>query len=229
MLIWQNFKTIRLIDIPWRFLGLATLALSFLAAYVAKAIKPAFIFLLLIFAVLVANRNHLRINKTQDFDDNFFQTYTGHATQYSEFTPIWRQTIRVPIDFDPKIKAEVINDQAQISNLYSSSKKITLSVDVQSENAQIRVNKFYFPGVQVILNNRKLVPFEDLIITDPKNLHLEKEQDSSGLMLVNLSKGNNRIVTQFGETPLRLFADFLSLGAFLFAVGIVVKNVKKKT
>ena len=227
VLIWQNFKTIRLIDIPWRFLGLTILAVSFLAAYVAKTIKPAFIFILLVFAVLVANRNHLRINKIQDFDDSFFQTYTGHATQYSEFTPIWRQTIRIPIDFDPKIRAEVINGEAQIENLYANSKKIMLEVNVQSENAQIRINKFYFPGVQATLNNRKLTPFKDLIITNPKNIHLEKEQDSSGLMLVNLDKGNHQITAEFSETHLRLFADYLSLGSLIFAIGFVVKGAKK--
>jgi hypothetical protein len=226
-LIWQNIKLLNLIDIPWRFLGIATLTLSFLAAFVAKSLKPGLFFLLLVIAVLIANRNHLRINKTQTLDDSFFKSYTGHATQYSEFTPKWRQSTRTPIDFDPKMKVEVISGQVNINDIFSKSNKVSFNADVESQSAQIRINKFFFPGIKVKINDRTLIPFSDLIVTDPKNLHLDREQDSSGLMLINLEKGSHQITAEFGETPLRLFADYLSLGSLALAIGFMVKNVKK--
>ena len=225
--VWQNFKPISLIDIPWRFLGITVLATSFLAAYVAKIIKPGLFLIFLAALVIIANRNHLRINQTIIRDDNFFKSYAGHATQYSEFTPKWRQTIRIPIDFDPNVKAQVISGEAEISNVLAKSNEISLDAQVKSTNAQIRINKFYFPGVSIKVDGRKLFPFKDLIITNPQNLLLEKEQDSSGLMLVNLERGDHKIRAKFGETPLRMFSDYLSLSSLILALGLIVKNVKK--
>jgi len=46
-------------------------------------------------------------------------------------------------------------------------------------------------------------------------------------MLVNLDKGNHQITAEFSETHLRLFADYLSLGSLILAIGFVVKGAKK--
>jgi len=227
LFIWQHVNVFRLIDIPWRFLGVTVLLLSFLAAFVAKMIKPGLIFLFLIIFVLVANRNHLRINQTQIQDDNFFLNYTGTATQYNEFTPKWRQSTSVPIGFDPNVKIGQISGQTDIYNKFINSKEISFDVNVLSEKAQLEINKFYFPGVLVKIDNLKLTPFKDLTITGPSNIHLEKEQDSSGLMLINLGKGQHQVEVKFGETPLRLFADYLSLGSLVLAIVFAIKNVKK--
>ena len=226
-LIWQNIKFLNLIDIPWRFLGIAVLAMSFLTAFVAKSLKPGFLFLFLIIAVLIANRNHLRINKTQILDDDFFKNYTGHATQYSEFTPKWRQTVSIPIGFDPQVKTEVISGEAKINNIRSKSNQISFEAAVISPIAQLRINKFFFPGVKVSVDNELLTSSKDLIIPEFENSRLKKEQDSTGVILINLEKGSHQVTAEFGETRLRLFADYLSLGSLVLAIGFVVKNVKK--
>ena len=227
LFIWQHINLLRLIDIPWRFLGAAVLSLSFLAAFVAKVIKPGLIFLFLIIFVLVANRNHLRINQTQIQEDNFFLNYTGTATQYNEFTPRWRQTTRVPIGFESDRKIELLSGQANITNTFAKSDVISFEANVLSSEAQLRINKFYFPGVRVIVDDKNLAHFKELKITDPTNLNLEKEQDSSGLMLIDLENGKHQVEAKFNETPVRLFADYLSLGSLILAVGFLVKNVKK--
>lgn len=225
--IWLRTKLSNFIDIPWRFLGITTFALSFLSAFVARNLKPGLIFLLLVAVVVVANRNHLRINQAIARSDSFFENYTEHATQYGEFTPLWRQSTKTPIGFDIQTKAEVISGQADISHILSKSNQVSFSANVKSPASQVRINKFYFPGASVEVDGKKLKPFNDLIVTDPKNLHLEKEQDGTGLMLINLGEGSHQVTAKFGETPLRLFADYLSLGLLVLAVGFVVKNVKR--
>lgn len=227
LFIWQHINLLRLIDIPWRFLGVTVLSLSFLTAFVAKTIKPGLIFLFLIIFVLVANRNHLRINQMLIREDQFFSNYTGTATQYDEFTPKWRQTTRVPIGFVLGKTVERISGETNIYHVLTNSNRVSFDAEVFTENAQIRINRFYFPGVSVKDNNNLLFPFKDLTITNPSSLHLEKEQDSSGLMLINLAKGKHLVQANFGETPLRLFADYLSLGSLLLAIGVIAKNVKK--
>ena len=226
--VWQNFRPLQTIDIPWRFLGICVLVASFLAAFVAKTIKQNLLFVLLILFVLVANRNHLRINQSLIRDDIFFRNYTGHATQYSEFAPKWRQTVRVPIDFDKETKVQILSGDASISNIWSNSKRVIFDIDVLSSQSQVRVNKFYFPGVQIFLDGHWLTPFKDVVITDAKSLHLEKEQDSSGLILLNLKAGKHHIDVKFGETTLRLFADWLSLASVLLALGVATLSGKNK-
>ena len=227
LFIWHHVNVFRLIDIPWRFLGVTVLSLSFLAAFVAKMIKPGFLFLFLIIFVLAANRNHLRINQTQIQDDNFFLNYTGTATQYDEFTPKWRQTTRVPIGFVLGKTVERISGEVVIYNVLTKSNRVSFDAEVFTKNAQIRINKFYFPGVSVSIDDKELTPFRDLTITNPSSLHLEKEQDSSGLMLIDLENGKHQVEAKFNETPVRLFADYLSLGSLFLAIGVIVTNVKK--
>lgn len=225
--VWQHVKLLHTIDIPWRFLGLVSVSLSFLAAYATKYIKPGLFFLFLTAAVLAANRNHLRINQSVERNDSFFASYTETATQYNEFTPKWRQTTRVPIGFDPNIKVQTVSGQVGITSLRYSSREIDFIADVTSEKAQVRINKFYFPGLTVTDNSRELTIGNDLIITEAGTLRLDKEQDSSGLILLNLEKGTHQITANFGETDLRLFANFLSLTALILALGTIIRNVKK--
>ncbi|KKS04127.1 hypothetical protein A2W70_05310 [Candidatus Curtissbacteria bacterium RIFCSPLOWO2_02_41_11] len=227
LFIWQHIHLLKLIDIPWRFLGVTILSLSFLTAFVAKTIKPGLIFLFLIIFVLVANRNHLRINQILIRDDQFFSSYTGTATQYDEFTPEWRQSTRVPIGFVLGKTVERISGEADIYNVLTKTNRVSFDAEVFTQNVQIRINKFYFPGVSVRDNKNLLFAFNDLTITNPSSLHLEKEQDASGLMLINLAKGKHQVNANFGETPLRLFADYLSLGSLFLAIGVIVTNVKK--
>lgn len=225
--VWQQIKLLHLVDIPWRFLGIATLCLSYLAAYSVKFLKPGFYFLFLVIFVLVANHNHLRINQTANFDDSFFLNYTGTATQYDEFTPKWRQSTRVPIGFNPAIHVEKVSGDAQIDNVSAQSNKIVFTAHVTSDTAQVRINKFYFPGWNVQVDGRNLTPFGDLIITDTTTLAIDKEQDSSGLMMVNLTGGNHQVVAHFGETPLRSLANYLSLGSLVLVLGVIIRPLRR--
>src|SRR3990167_9555423 len=158
--IWQNVKAFSIIDIPWRFLGLISISCAFLAAFVTKWVKPGFFFIFLILLVLVANRNHLRINQQRDLSDTFFNTYSGTATQYNEFTPHWRETERVPDFFDPNQKAEIISGEGTLKVVNQNSKILTLDAKVNSQ-AKILINKFYFPGSTLTINGKKYQAFKD--------------------------------------------------------------------
>lgn len=225
--IWQEIKLLHIIDIPWRLLGITSLSLSYLAAYTTKHIKPGLYFLFLVAFVLVANRNHLRINQSVEKNDNFFINYQGTATQYDEFTPKWRQTTRAPIDFAKGAKVQILSGQAQIKNTIAKSNELSFDTTVSSEKAQVRINRFYFPGLQIKDHEKELVLGEDFIVTDPGVLKFEDEQDASGLILLNLQRGDHKLQASFSETSLRTFANYLSLGAFLLALGVLARNVKK--
>ncbi|MDO8487449.1 MAG: 6-pyruvoyl-tetrahydropterin synthase-related protein [Candidatus Curtissbacteria bacterium] len=225
--IWNDFKPLHTIDIPWRFLGISSLATAFLAAFVSKTVKSGLIFILAILAVVIANRNNLRINEPVFYSDSHFLNYTGSATQYGEFTPVWRQTTRVPIGIDPGSKIRSIPQTVDIIGLVASSQKITFDADVLSQTAEVRINKFYFPDTDVKVDGKKLKPFSDFSITGSTSLVIDKDEDGSGMLLIKLAKGLHHIDVAYKETTLRLFADILSLVAFVAALFVIVKYAKK--
>ena len=226
LVIWHNLKILQIIDLPWRLLGIVALSTAFLAAFVAKKLKPGLLFLLLVSAVLTANRNHLRINQTIIKDDSYFETYTGTATQYNEFTPIWRQSTREPVGFSLNTKAEISSGEGNINDAFSKSNHLKFDVAITSPRAQLTINKFYFPKTQVTVDGKNLSQ-QEIIITNTTNTRLDIERDTSGLVALNLEKGNHTVEFRYKETPLRVFANFLSLISLLLALGFIVKNVKK--
>lgn len=225
--IWQKFKLSQIIDIPWRFLGLITLSSAFFAAYSQKYIKTPILFFLLIASVLFLNRNHLRINLPINYDDRFFNDYYGTATQYNEFTPVWRQTTRVPIGFDPNLKVDIIKGEAAISNVNYNSQKINFTVNCQTDSTKIIVNKFYFPGVEVKIDNLKKELGKGYDISNSQSLTLDKDVDKSGLIMMNVEKGSHAIAVNYKETPIRFAANIISALSILAALGFVLKNEKR--
>lgn len=217
LFIWEKFKPIGHVDLPWRFLGPTAIASSFLAGFLAKSVKSGLFFLLLVFAVLIANRNHLRINQTLIYDDNFFNNYHGTATHLGEFTTVWRNSTKLPAGFENSDGAQIFSGRGVISGLSARSNKISFVADIESDKAQVRINKFYFPGLIIKADGKKLELNRDFFITKSQD-RLSSEEDGSGLILIDLARGKHQIIASFGETNLRLFANLLSLTSIMAVV-----------
>ncbi|MDP2633027.1 MAG: hypothetical protein Q8P25_04900 [Candidatus Curtissbacteria bacterium] len=215
--IWQHFKILHTIDIPWRFLGVTAISSSFLAAFVVKTQKSSAVFLLLALFVIVANRNHLRINEPVERTDQFFEQYQGTATQYNEFTPIWRQTTSPPEISSEK--THVLNGDAKVTNFKSDSKSIKFDANVQSQTAQIRIDKYYFPNTKTNLG--------EISFSDTKTKILEGEKDGSGLIIISLPSGFHQVSIKYQETRLRMFANYLTTISLSLALFLILKNVKR--
>lgn len=215
--IWQHLTVLKNIDIPWRFLGVCGLSTSFLAAFVAKTIKNPIVFILLATFVIVANRNHLRINESVQRTDQFFENYNGTATQYNEFTPVTRQTTSVP---DILVeKTHVLDGDAKVTNFVSNSKNINFDANVQSESSLIRVDKFYFPNTKTNIG--------EIRVSDAKDKKLKEEKDGSGLILIKLPSGFHQVSIQYQETRLRMFANYFTATSLSMALFLIIRNVKK--
>ncbi len=216
--IWNKYRALTIIDIPWRLLGITSLAAAFLAASVFKSLKPGLFFVLLILLVLIANRNHMRINQARFLSDDFFLKYLGTATQYNEFTPKWRQTGKVPLFFDPNIKYQMIAGSGNIEVIKSNSKVVHLTADIKTPSAKILINRFYFPGAIIKLNNKNLEVFKDYQVSNAGNNELNSQQDQSGLPEIILPQGHSEISFQYGETFLRSLANVISFSFTLLAL-----------
>lgn len=225
--IWSKITLLQVIDIPWRLLGLVSLSLASIAAFFAKYVKSRLIFILFVLAVLIANRNHLRINKSLAYTDDFFLTYASHATYYSEFNPRWRGNDAVPTTIDPKSKYKIIEGDIVVSHESQNSRKINLILTNNSQTARIRINKSYFPGVKVTNNGQELDAGKDFSYTvDSLDKIGNKDPENSGLIIVKLVKGINNLEVNFSETPLRLLSNLISLISFIFTILIILTPQK---
>lgn len=195
-----NFLPVSFVQFPFRLLSLTILCASFLAASVlsvfsgrVKIVAGAAIVMLVIFSAGQFMNPSQFINK----GEGFYATNEGTTTVQNEYLPRWVKNI--PTN-RPKEKIEIIGGKGEIKNQFSNSRKISADLELQN-NAIIQVNVNYFPGWQAWVNGQK-------VEIDYKN--------EKGVIQIFLPKGKYQILVKFGETPLRLFSDIISLGSLLF-------------
>lgn len=212
--VWDNFKLLHFIDIPWRILGLVPLFVALITAFIASRLNAGLIFLALSLAVLIANRNHIHINKALEYSDEFFLNYRGSATQLSEFTPITRNNTSAPEFNTANQPISLVNGWGEFSNISANSKNIKFSTSIISEQAQVRINKFYFPGVNVKIydNGSSAINY---MTSSKGNVRLNRKEDTRGLIFIPLQKGSYDVLISFRETALRNVANLISVISIL--------------
>jgi len=212
--IWDNFKPIEKIDIPWRFLGITTLGISFLAAYIAKNVKSAAFTIFLIFAVIFANRNHLRINKSIEYSDDYFFNYSGSATQLNEFTPRTRYSTGVTDAFVSPI--ESIKGNILIYDFIRKSNELSFKTQ-NNGPARIQVNLIKFSNWQTFMDGKKFTT-DPSIVDKSFSFAYRPDIDTSGLYELIIPAGSHKFDFRYQETNLRRIADILSLVGLISAL-----------
>jgi hypothetical protein len=186
MFIWDVISPLQVVSTPWRFLSLSVFSSAILAGFVIKNIKTHLLklglFLFLVTLTLYANRNHLRINETVSYNQEFFNSYTGVATGWNEHLPIWVKD--TPNSF-PKSKVELISGDCQIADLITKSNLTSFTADC-SKDSVIQINTAYFPGWFVYVNNQNIT-----------NQVKQNRDSSNGMIRFNLNPGNYQVSSSF--------------------------------
>ncbi len=184
--VWDLPTPLQSVSTPWRFLSVSVFSAAMLAGFVIKNLKTHLLKIglgiLLVFLVLYGNRNHLRINESVNYDQAFFDSYTGVATGWNEHLPIWVKDI--PKQFS-KSKVEIISGDCSISDLVSKSNLTSFTADCQ-EDSKIQISTAYFPGWKVYL--------DETDITDQVKQNLDS---SNGMIQFSLLVGQHQIKSQF--------------------------------
>jgi hypothetical protein len=167
--LWEKIPLFPYIQMPWRLLAVSIFAASALAAFLASAIKPTpLVALILIVAVLVANRNHLRINQVFDPGEEYYFNFKGTTTMASEHLPKGAQKFD---NFPPaESKINLLQGQAQINLRQNTSTQVKAQVKAQTP-VTFRFNQVYFPGWQFYLDADQVEP---LPVNTCFSLDLEK-------------------------------------------------------
>ena len=184
--LWDLPTPLQSVSTPWRFLSLSVFSAAVLAGFAIKNLKTHLLKLiltvLLVFLALYGNRNHLRVNEAINYDQSFFDSYTGVATGWNEHLPIWVKDI--PKEF-PASMVEVLSGNCNISDLVTKSNLTSFTADC-TEDSMIRINTAFFPGWQVFVNDQN--------ITEKIKQNLDL---SNGLIQFSLPSDSHSIKTLF--------------------------------
>ncbi len=212
--LWQLVTPLAYLQFPWRFLAFTTLFSSILAGlfvYFVK-IRALQILLLSIFIILlyVGNLKYFTPSKYRswlndqnattdqvinwDVSKTSFEYAPRGAALYKG--PLGTNLLRIDKDQIPKEKIQPLEGSGVIiQDLISSPSRLSFGLKTQ-ENTQVRTNIFNFPNWRVNLDGQFV-----------------KINDDNALKLITFEAppGNHEIKIHFEDTPLRRFANLLSL------------------
>ncbi len=204
-ILWEIIPVIRLMGYPWRFTALSGFASAIVGFYILKNIinKKILLFsisiLFLIFSV-----PFLKANGYVGKNDAFYYSYQGTTDYHRRTSTIWTEG-----DFWKKSKSqfEIISGSGEIKKNTRTSILHTLELNAGSD-VGILDNTVYFPGWRVEIDGNK-VPIEF------------QDQNHRGLITFNVPRGRHFVKVYFGESPVRLISDLISLAGLVLVLFVL--------
>lgn len=187
------------VQFPFRFLSITMLSTAFLSALLLNQFKGKmrFVFTFILFIFLgFSTMPYLRPVAFFDKGDSYYATNEATTTVQDEYMPKWVKE-KPTGHFQNKI--EVVKGRGNIEDVVSNSKQTSFNIITQ-EDSVVRANTIYYPGWKAFLDNK---------ITDISY------KNEKGLMDIQIPKGKHFVKLVFGETPMRLGSDIISIGSLL--------------
>ena len=224
-LIWQKITTLQKFQFPWRFLSLAVFLSSVIGAAVfsqitkTKGLKTSqepshyvlgqkTILVIFVGLLLLVSKDYWHPKAYLQKPESFYTTYLG-TTDTGESAPIW--SVRF-MEARPKLHMEVIGGKAKVKEVNRNSTSHSYKVDASTE-VQLRENTLYFPGWKVLVDGVEVpIAFQDA--------------HNRGVITFIVEKGKHDVTITFGETKLRLLADWISLVSLLVLLGLSIMRAK---
>jgi len=203
--VWKSIPFLWWVQFPWRFLGVAT----FCSAVLAGSISHKWLVIFLLALVILVNFRYAKPQSFIDRPESFYSTNEATTTIADEYMPIWVK--EKPVQRAEQ-RVEVIAGQGSIENLVFNSKKTSFDFQAETE-AEVQINTIYFPGWQVKVSAKGG--------SRPAMINYQNKQ---GLIQFKIPPGDNQVIAQFKETPLRLSANIISLISLLAAAVLLLKN-----
>ncbi len=198
--IW-NVGLLSSIDFPWRVLMISAFSMSILGGAATVFIKNNILKVIILFFILFLNIPFIATKNRFIRPDSYYETNDATTTSKDELTPIWvneKPTNRPAV--------QVLSADGQIENIFQNSRSISFSGEF-SKNEKIIINLLYYPGWSFWIDGVSTV-----IAPSPK----------TGLISMNIQRGWHKVEGKFLSTPIRYFADLLSLAGLLS----IIFNIK---
>ena len=214
--IWDNFSLFRMIQTPWRFLGIIVLGCSVSAGYIVSFIEVPRLCKIVgciigVSLLLYANRNHIRVNMYTDFTNPFDRhpTYGFSTTSKDEHMP----RLAPRIHEDPKSDGDLFPSESGTSKRTVWKSNFQEFIIDTNTPLEFRANVSYFPGWRASL--------------DGTSVPILYSKDEYQRLRITVPPGIHKAVFRFGEPWYRLFSDIVSVIAVVYILGIMIQKKGK--
>ncbi|MGI5828171.1 MAG: 6-pyruvoyl-tetrahydropterin synthase-related protein [Patescibacteria group bacterium] len=195
--LWDMFPILGYIQFPWRFLGVATVFASALAAYVSKITKAKGVIMALIVMVMVLNTRFFRPEKLSNFDEVYDVSTHSLQTRVSSIIP----------DYLPKgvsvgkitPASGPVNPEDGIEVTINRNKTDLLTAEMNANyDSAIKINKFVFPNWKIKINGQET-----------------KCSEIDYLYRCPIQKGKSTLELYWSEKGINQTSNLVSLGGIL--------------
>ncbi|MCJ7805581.1 YfhO family protein [Patescibacteria group bacterium] len=211
--IWLLISPLRFVQFPWRFLSIIIFFFSFISGYIllilpGRLARIASIVLILLLVVL--GWNYFKPEKMGPLNDA--QKFSGAAWELqqgggvNDYLPV--EAEMAPLS-PPKILAETVKGEADLTNLSEGTNWAKFDVNVVSDKADVRINIFDYPVWKVYVDNQQIEQY------------IPKEE-KLGRMWVNISQGTHTVTARLFDTPIRKVANWVSIFSWLGLAGFLL-------
>jgi hypothetical protein len=162
----------------------------------------------LIILLLIMNWNYFRPEHGRMGTLTDQEKFSGAAWDLQQtagiydYLPIWAKTA-------PKtsagVVAEVMSGDGGITNMEKGTYFSKFNVNIETEEAQVRLSTFYFPGWKVFIKDGSTSKEIPIYIPD---------DEQWGRMWVKLPKGEYLVYSQLFNTPIRTWANIISFASW---------------
>jgi hypothetical protein len=196
--IW-NIIPASFIQFPFRFLSIIVVTIPFLAAFIVSVFKAKQQLIVAAVLLVVLGYSALPFSTPAAYFDKgegYYYTNDATTTVQDEYMPVWVK--QKPLK-SPDQKVIITKGSGLIKNILPTNNSLMFSVQLKKLSV-IQVDTVYWPGWQARIDNRQV----SFSYNNPQ-----------GVMNLTVPKGEHSVKFIFTETPLRVFADVLSLISFL--------------
>jgi hypothetical protein len=195
--IWQALPLFKEINYPWTLLGPMGFVTALLSGFLFRNKYTAFLALALAAAAVIFVLPHARPRDYLLYPDEFYVTNDATTTSSNELMPLW---VKQFPSGRPGTTMEITQGEGQIKTVSANSRQIKAVAETTSP-AALRLNRIYYPGWDITLDGA------------PRRYTYDNDY---GAMEFSVPPGRYEIKAVFSETPLRQFANLLSLGGLIF-------------
>jgi len=214
--IWEKIPIFAYIQYPWRFLNYTVFSLSVLAGFIFIPLKKPLQIILAVPIIIATLWLNLKYFVPKEFNQVLVEDYTsGINLRYKiskisdEYTPKY---LHLPGSAE-EVVWQGISETGDYKIITSSETPVKKSYQLLSyRQASIVTNIAFFPGWQALLDGQKI-----------------KTLNSQGRILVNIPAGQHKLELILSDSPVRRFANTISLFSLVLLVYVSLFKEKNSS
>ncbi|OGE33533.1 hypothetical protein A3D83_01015 [Candidatus Daviesbacteria bacterium RIFCSPHIGHO2_02_FULL_41_10] len=206
--IWKAIDPLKYLQFPWRFLILVIFFVSLICGSLFRLEfkRKKLLWSILIAMVVILNFSYFKPNKFIQTNDQKLLSGADWDKQIKrsifDYLPIYAK--EPPAELATE-RYEIIVGDSQVYDYAEGSNWLNFKTHTRSHTI-IRLSQYYFPNWKIYI--------------DGKETNVEYKNNSLGLMTIILGEGDHVISGRLYDTPIRSFANLVSLIGFIISAGL---------